>query len=314
MLAWTACVSARAATPAPDAIVCAHGTGQYRTVQAALNAAPPDRSARAPWVILVRPGRYAEILYVQREKRHVTLRGEDAATTVITGALHAKLPGPDGRPLGTFRTATVQIDADDFTVERLTLENAAGPVGQALALRVDGDRVIFRDCRLLGHQDTVLVNRGRHLFARCEIVGTTDFIFGGATAYFLECDILGLKDSYLTAASTPAEHPHGLVFDRCRVRGASPEIQFFLGRPWRDHAAVTFVRCELGAAVRPEGWHHWNRPEREQTARYAEGLNTGPGADRSRRVPWSRELTASAAAQLSPATVLGGTDGWNPAP
>jgi pectinesterase len=300
-----------AAGPAPHATVAIDGSADHRTIQGAIDAAPLDRTADSPWIILVLPGRYEEVVYVQREKRHVELRGADAAS-ILTASLHARLPGPDGRPLGTSRTATLHIDADDFTVEDLTVENAAGPVGQALALRVDGDRVTFRRCRFLGHQDTILVNRGRHYFERCEVVGTTDFIFGGATAYFRECELVCLSNSYITAASTPAAHPYGLVFDRCRIRGATPAVRVYLGRPWRDHAAVLFVHCEMTKVIRPEGWHNWNRPEREQTARYAEFGNTGLGADRRGRVEWSRILTADEAAAITPSHVFGGADGWRP--
>lgn len=305
----TAAVTAR---PAADTVVATDGSGQHTTIQSAINAAPQGRSADNPWVILVQPGRYDEIVYVQREKVHVKLVGADPQTTVLTGSLHANVPGPDGKPIGTFRTPTLYIDADDFTVEDLTIENAAGPVGQALAVRVDGDRVAFRRCRFLGHQDTILVNRGRHYFERCEIVGTTDYIFGGATAYFRDCDLISLSNSYITAASTPEHAPYGLVFERCRLRGAQPDVRVYLGRPWRDFAAVVFLHCEMSEVVRAEGWHNWSRPEREKTSRYAEYGNTGPGADRSGRVAWSHTLADEAASIISPATVLAGADGWRP--
>ena len=136
------------------------------------------------------PGVYQERLYVQREKRFLALVGEDAEKTVVTFDLHANVPGTDGKPIGTFRTPTAQIDADDFTAEGLTFENAAGPVGQALALRVDGDRVAFRHCRFVGWQDTVLLNRGRQYFEGCFVSGHVDFIFGGATAFFDRCTIV----------------------------------------------------------------------------------------------------------------------------
>lgn len=301
-----------AAKAPPDAIVAADGTGQHLTLQAAINAAPQGRTADSPWVILVQPGRYEEIVYVQREKLHVKLVGANPQTTVLTGSLHANLLGLDGKPIGTFRTATLIIDADDFTVENLTIENAAGPVGQALAVRVDGDRVAFRRCRFLGHQDTILVNRGRHYFESCEIRGTTDFVFGGATAYFRECELVCLANSYITAASTPATAPYGFVFERCRIRGATPDVRVYLGRPWRDFAAVTFLNCEMSDVVRAEGWHNWGRPEREKTTRYAEYGNTGPGSDRTGRVAWAHELSDKDAKALSPATVLAGSDGWRP--
>ncbi len=129
---------APAPRPAPDAVVAADGSGKYLTVLEAINAAPQLSQAGSHWTILVKPGRYHELVYVQREKRYISLIGEDADKTVITYDLRASQPGTDGKPIGTFRTPTVQIDADDFTVEDLTLENSAGRVGQALALRADG--------------------------------------------------------------------------------------------------------------------------------------------------------------------------------
>ena len=131
--------------------------------------------------------------------------------------------GADGKPIGTFGTATAVIDADDFTAENLGFENAAGPVGQALAIRVDGDRAVFRNCRFVGWQDTVLLNRGRQYFEGCTISGHVDFIFGAATAFFERCTILVRQDGYITAASTPEEQPFGFVFSRCTIRGETPE-------------------------------------------------------------------------------------------
>ena len=187
-----------------NAVVAADGSGQYTTVQEAINAAPQNTTLDRPWIIYIKAGSYREVVYVQREKRFVKLVGEDPARTTITYNLHANMVGSDGKPIGTFRTPTVQIDADDFSAENLTFENTAGPVGQALAVRVDGDRVVFRNCRFLGWQDTVFLNRGRHYFIDSYIAGHVDFIFGGATAYFDRCDIHVLRNGYITAASTPA--------------------------------------------------------------------------------------------------------------
>jgi len=121
-----------------------------------------------------------------------------------------------------------------------------------------------------------------------------------------------LSNSYITAASTPEKTPYGLVFENCRIRGATPEVRVYLGRPWRDFAAVIFLNSEMSEVVRAEGWHNWSRPEREATARYAEYGNTGPGADRSGRVPWSRALGEAEARLITPFHVLGGDDGWRP--
>src|SRR6266404_1180700 len=181
--------------------------------------------------------------------------------------------------IGTFRTPSTIIDADDFTVENITFENSAGPVGQALALRVDGDRVVFRNCRFLGWQDTILLNHGRQYFEGCYIAGHVDFIFGGATAFFERCHIHCLKDGYITAASTPDNQPFGFVFSNCEITGESGSVRTYLGRPWRPFASVVFLNTEMSATVRPVGWNNWSQPEREKTARYAEFNSTGPGAD-----------------------------------
>lgn len=315
VLCSSAAVTAHAGTAAkPDAVVAADGSGQYATVQEAVNAVPQTTSPQAPWFILVKAGTYPEIVYIQREKHHVHVLGEDAATTIITAGLHAKVIGPDKKPIGTFRTPTVQVDADDFTVENLTLKNSAGDVGQALAVRVDGDRVIFRHCRFLGWQDTILVNRGRHFFVDCTIVGAIDFIFGGATSYFENCGIEVAGDGYITAASTPRTHPYGLVFNHCRITGAKPEVRTYLGRPWRAYAATIFLNTQMSDVVRPEGWHNWDKPERQQTVRYFEYNTSGPGEPKPKgRVAWARPFPAEEAAALTPGKVLGGTDGWDPA-
>jgi len=290
-------------------VVAADGSGQFTKVQDAIMSVP-NGTADNPVVIHIQPGTYKELIYVQREKRFFHLVGEDAQTTTLTFDLQANLPGNDGKPIGTFRTPSVTIDADDFTAENLTFENSAGPVGQALAIRVDGDRAVFRNCRFLGHQDTILVNRGRQYFERCYIEGTTDFIFGGATAWFEDCDIHCLKSSYITAAATPDFQPFGFVFNNCRVT-AAPGVEMYLGRPWRDFAAVTFLHCELPAAIRPAGWHNWDQPQRESTARYAEFGNTGPGADTKGREKWVHQLAAKEAAAITPERVLAGADGWS---
>jgi pectinesterase len=297
---------------AADATVAPNGDGQFKSVQDAINAAPQRTSRDRPWVIHIKPGVYKELIYVQREKRFITLEGEDPAKTILTYNLHANMLGPDGQIIGTFRTPSTFIDADDFTAVNLTFENSAGPVGQALAVRIEGDRVAFRNCRFLGWQDTILANRGRHYFADCYIAGHVDFIFGGATAFFERCHIHCLRNGYITAASTPTEQPFGFVFSHCKITGEDREVKTYLGRPWRDFASVVFLNTEMSDVVRPVGWHNWDRPVREKTSRYAEFRSTGSGAQKDRRVSWSRQLSAADARKITISAVLGGNDRWDP--
>ncbi len=298
----------------PDVVVSADGDGDYTSLQEAIAKAPMRTGADDPrWVIRVKPGTYRERIYVQRERGRILVRGDDPLTTTVAFDLHAGVVGPDGKPIGTFATPTVQIDGDGMIWEDITLANTAGPVGQALALRADGDRLVFRRCRFLGWQDTVLVNRGRHYFEDCHIEGHVDFIFGAAIAFFARCHIHCLRDGYITAASTPEGAAHGYVFADCRVTtGEEVKKGVYLGRPWRNFARTVFLRTELAGNIRPEGWHNWNKPEAEQTTFYAEFASTGPGASPATRVPWAKTLTAGEADALTPDAVLAGPDGWQP--
>lgn len=296
----------------PDAVVALDGSGDYTSIEKAIFGADQKRAepgAAKRWVILVKPGIYRERVYVQRERGNIALIGEDPRTTVLVHGIHANMMGNDGKKIGTFRTPTLQVDGDGFIVENMTIANDAGPVGQALAVRVDGDRVVFRNCRFLGWQDTVLVNRGRHYFTDCHIEGDVDFIFGGATAVFERCVINCLDDGYITAAATPAENRYGLVFLDCQISG-KPETKTYLGRPWRAHAQTSFIRTEMSEVVRAEGWHNWRQPEREQTARYGEIESTGPGAELSERVHWANTLLAPSVEMPTAAEVLRGEDRW----
>jgi pectinesterase len=292
-------------------VVAADGSGQFRTVQEAIMAVPAG-SVTNPVVIHIKPGVYRELVYIQREKRFFRLVGDGADNTVLTFNLSASMLGLDGKKIGTFRTPSTLIDADDFTAENITFENSSGTNGQALAIRVDGDRAVFKNCQFLGWQDTILLNRGRQYFTNCYIEGHVDFIFGAATAFFDHCHIYAKANGYLTAASTPDNQPYGFIFDHCTITGA-PGTLTFLGRPWRIYASTVFLNTDMSEVVRPEGWYDWKKPEAHQTARYAEFNNTGPGANPATRPGWTRQLTPYQAADYSRKNVLRGTDGWNPA-
>jgi pectinesterase len=291
-------------------VVALDGSGNFKSVQEAIMSVPAA-TAQNPVVIRIKPGTYRELIYVQREKRFFRLIGEDASRTVLTYNLNANMIGSDGKPIGTFRTPSTQIDADDFVAENITFENSAGPVGQALAIRVDGDRVVFRNCRFLGWQDTILLNRGRQYFENCYIEGHVDFIFGAATAWFERCHIHSLRDGYITAASTPSDVAFGFVFSHCEITGP-PNVKSYLGRPWRTYAAVTFLNTAMSDVVRPEGWHNWNLPEREKTVRYGEFASAGAGANARARVAWAKQLSKLEARAITIGRVLGGSDRWNP--
>jgi pectinesterase len=290
--------------------VATDGSARFKTVQSAIMSVPSG-SRENPVIIHIAPGTYKELIYIQREKSFFRLIGENPTNTILSFNLYAGITNAEGKPIGTFKTPSTTIDADDFTAENLTFENSAGPVGQALAIRVDGDRAAFRNCRFLGWQDTILLNRGRQYFENCYICGHVDFIFGAATAWFEKCEIHCLRDGYITAASTPVDTPYGFVFSHCKITG-EPGVKTFLGRPWRIYASTIFMNCEMSDVVRPQGWSDWNKPEAHTTARYAEFDSTGPGADPTHRPAWTRQLDKAEAKKITVASGLGGADGWNP--
>ncbi len=297
----------------PDTIVVARdGTGEFRNVAEAIEVCRAFMDYHK--VIYVKNGTYKEKLVLPQWLQNIEICGESAEHTIITYDDHANILWPEtGKPMGTFRTYTLKVEGNDITFRNITIENNAARLGQAVALFTEGDRLRFVGCRLLGNQDTVYTGTAgsRLYFSDCLISGTTDFIFGPATAWFENCTIESRANSYITAASTPQNQPFGYVFNHCRLIAQAGVTKVYLGRPWRDYGYTLFMNCELGAHIRPEGWHHWEQ-HREQTARYSEYNNHGLGADTQNRVAWSRQLTRKEAEKISPAVVFKTENSWLP--
>lgn len=284
--------------------VAADGSGDFVSIQAAINAAKsfPDRPVR----ISVGPGIYEEKVVVWHWNTDLSLVGAGRDRTVIRWNDHFDSIGL-GRN-STFHTATLRVDANDFYASDLSIVNAAGPVGQAIALSVNADRVLFERVSVQGHQDSLYVGGEGHrvYFRDCYIEGTVDFIFGGALAVFEGCQVHSLSDSYITAASTSRGQAAGLVFIDCRLTAAPAVTRVYLGRPWRDHAQTVFLRCEMGGHIRPAGWHDWDRPKARKSVFYAEYESHGPGAAPRQRVSWSRQLDKGEAAKFRAEALLTG--------
>jgi pectinesterase len=293
-----------------DVVVAADGSGRFNSVEQAVDATPAGLAK--PYIIFVKKGIYKGPLAIPADKRFIHLVGEDWDTTVLTGDLNAKSPGADGQPIGTFKTASTDVAADDFCAENITFENSFGTGSQALAARILGDRGVFKRCRFLGWQDTILINAGRHYFDECYIAGHVDFIFGAGTAFFEKCHIHCRDKGYITAASTPEDQQFGFVFSNCSITGKPGTKKSYLGRPWRPFADVAFLNTEMADTILPAGWNNWRDPAREKTARYAEYKSTGPGANPKARVSWSKQLTDDQAKTYTPQNVFGGQDGWKP--
>ena len=313
LMAFAALQAASPYDNADTLVVARDGTGQFRTVDEAIEVCRAFMDYHK--VIFVKKGVYKEKLVIPSWLQNIEICGEDRDLTVITYDDHANIRTPE-RPngMGTFRTYTIKVEGNGITFKNITIENNSARLGQAVALHTEGDRLTFINCRFLGHQDTIYTGvAGTRLFFKdCYIEGTTDFIFGPSTAWFEHCDIFCKANSYITAASTPQEITYGYIFNNCTVSCAPDVTKVYLGRPWRDYGYTLFMHCSLPAQIRPEGWHHWEE-QRKQTARYLEFENTGEGAATDKRAAWSRQLTKKEAKAVTLQNVFMHTDQWNPA-
>lgn len=318
-------------------IVSKDASGQFTTIQSAIDSISENNSEKIE--IYIKNGVYKEKISIL--KPFVTLIGEDKNQTIITYDDYAKKVFPTGELYRTFNSYSIFIEADNFTAKNITFENSAGSgeiVGQAVAVYVEGDRAKFKNCRLLGNQDTLFTGPlppkpiegnnfggpmdgkerivGRQYYEECYIEGDIDFIFGSATAVFNKCEIFSKNKScdingYVTAASTEEGKEFGYVFIDCKLTSNAKADSVYLGRPWRDYAKTAFINCYMGEHIRKEGWHSWNKPNAEKGTNYVEYNSYGPGASDTTRISWTHILTSEEAEKYKISTILCGNDNWN---
>lgn len=318
--------------------VSLESSSKFSSIQSAIDSIPDDYKEDV--IISIKNGTYYEKLFI--DKNNIKLVGEDRYKTIITYDDYAKKTYPNGEVYRTFNSFSVYINGDDFEADNITFENSAGcgsVVGQAVAVYVNGDRAIFRNCSLLANQDTLFTGplppkpiegnsfggpqEGnsrrvvRHYFEDCFIRGDIDFIFGSATAVYKNCTIYSNdknKDinGYITAASTPEGIDFGYVFINCKLISDAKENSVYLGRPWRDYAKTVFINTWMDKHIKEEGWHDWNKENARSTTFYAEYNSMGPGATMNKREPWAHILTENEAKKYTVQNVLKGNDNWDP--
>jgi pectinesterase len=290
-------------------IVAKDGSGDFKTVQQAIDAVAD--SNKKVTIIVIKNGIYKEKLRLPESKINVHFKGENVMKTILTYDDYASKKDSTGKDIGTSGSASFFILGSNFTAENITFENAAGPVGQAVAVRVTGDMVKFINCRFLGFQDTLYTHGSdsRQYYYKCYIEGTVDFIFGASTAMFDYCTIFGKSGGFYTAASTPENKKFGYVFSNCNITGEAPPNSFYLGRPWRPTAKTVFLNCTISKLVKPEGWHNWGKVDNETTAYYAEFNNKGVSASTNKRVSWAHTLSPKEAKEYTINTIF---NGWKP--
>jgi pectinesterase len=317
-------------------IVATNGSGDFSNLQDAVDSIPVGFKGRT--VIHIKPGIYHQ--KVKIEKPFVSIIGECADNTVLTFDDGAYTKFQNGEPYGTFNSYTIYISGDGFTAEGISFENTAGEgdlKGQAIAAYVTADRAAFYNCSFLGCQDTLFTGPlppkplmaygfkgpdehkpqkySRQYYESCFIRGDIDFIFGSATAVFNKCEIFANNrdkeiNGFLTAASTPEGEPYGYVFLDCALTSDAKANTYYLGRPWHDNSKAVFIRCQMSAHIRPEGFHDWDKAFAcANTVYYAEYGCTGPGAQTDARASWVKSLTSDQVADYTIERILSGNDG-----
>ncbi len=295
---------AASADAACNVSVASDGSGDVKTIKAALEKVPEDNKTRC--TIKIKPGTYDEQIRVPANKPFVSFIGEDAERTIITFKISNKEAGSTSAAYATY------IGGHDFHAENVTFENSFGQGSQAVAVLVEADRAVFKKCRFLGWQDTLYAKNGRQYYRDSYIEGHVDYIFGQAAAAFENCRIHSKADGYIAAPMRfAATEPSGFIFLNSTITSENTSKGVYLGRPWRDYGRTVFINTKMDAQIRPEGWHHWV-PEREKTAYFAEYGSTGKGASPETRVAWAKKLGDADVKVFSVEYFLGGKDGWDP--
>ncbi len=301
-----------------DIVVDINGSGDFTSVQKAIDAAPSNRLERT--IIYIKNGTYYEVLTIDKTKTNLTFLGENVDSVILSyDNAASKINSQTGSNFGTSGSSSIFINGDGFYAKNISFENSADPsYGQAVAVRSKADKVVFLNCRFLGNQDTYYPHSGRSYHKDCYFEGTTDFIFGKGIAYFENCSIYSKGGSSITAAATPEYVEYGFVFNNCTISGTSKNITD-LGRPWRPFASVTFLNCSISDVIKNQGWNNWGNDSNEKTARFAEYNNTGAGSNFSDRPEWISQLTKSEAKKYSVQNILKATnanpqviDNWDP--
>ncbi|SDG40928.1 pectinesterase family protein [Epilithonimonas hungarica] len=306
-----------AQSPYISITVAKDGSGDFATIQSAINSIRDLGPAEA--FIKIKSGIYNEKIVIPSSKHLITIEGEDKENTIITNDdFSGKLNPLTNDKLNTFNSYTFLVAGDNIKVSNLTIRNSSCNQGQAVALHVEGDRFVMKNSKILGCQDTLYAatDHSRQYYENCYIEGTTDFIFGQATVVFKNCEIKSLANSYITAAATSKDNQFGFVFIDCHLTAKEDITKVYLGRPWRPFAKTVFINTTMESHILPEGWNPWEGdkmfPDKEKTTFYAEFGNKGNGANSSKRVEWSHQLSKKELKNYTVEKIFKKSDNWIP--
>lgn len=301
--------------PTPDITVALDGSGNFKTIKAAIDAVPKKNASRT--VIYVKAGIYVEKVSLDKSKWNVMMYGDGMNKTIVSGSLNFV----DGTP--TFSTATFDVVGKGFIAKDMGFRNTAGPQKhQAVAFRSGSDLSVFSRCSFDAFQDTLYVHSNRQFYRDCEITGTIDFIFGNAAVVFQNCNIRPrqpLSNQFVTITAQGKKDPNqntGISIQKCILSPLDNlTAKVYLGRPWKDYSTTVIMQSNIESFLNPRGWIEWvSNVEPPSSIFYAEYKNTGPGSSVVNRVKWAGyrpNITNAQAAKFTVGSFIQGSD-WLP--
>ncbi|XP_043717872.1 probable pectinesterase 55 [Telopea speciosissima] len=289
--------------------VSSTGHGDFRTITEAIEQGIPENNNHwiqisvmpVFWSYDVKYIRRSEKVTVPSNKPFIILEGTSKDTTKVNWNGNSD-----------FSNASLQVLASNFVARRITFQFSSQNTynhssdgdqrKQALAASIEGNKILFYDCRFISVQDTLFDGSGLHYFKNCYIEGAVDFIFGNGQSIYEDCNInvtaglTGAIPGYITAQNREGRNEStGFVFKSCNISGSGPT---YLGRAYGPSSRVIFYKCQISNIVVPEGWDAWKNKGKEDSITYEEIDNNGAGSDTSKRVPWINKLNANEVDQL----------------
>ncbi|XP_054790689.1 putative pectinesterase 63 [Prosopis cineraria] len=269
------------------------GSGDFRTVTAAINSIPEGNRRRV--IVYIGSGTYYEKIKIEKTKPFVTLYGDPQKWPNLT--FHGT-----AQRFGTVDSASLIVESDYFVAVNLIISNSApmpnGKIArpQAVALRISGNYAAFYRCAMLGYQDTICDDRGKHFFKDCYIQGTMDFIFGSGKSLYLNArlKVVGRNGGVIAAPArtNQSDDTCGYSFVHCDISGTANGT--YLGRAWMSHPKVVYAYTSMSSIVNPLGWD--DSPQgAPNTVYYGEYKNKGVGARRTGRANFTKWLRRSEA-------------------
>ncbi|KAK6941119.1 Pectinesterase, catalytic [Dillenia turbinata] len=284
-------------------VVSQDGSGNFTTISEAIASIPKHNKRRVE--IEIKPGLYREKIVINKTRDFITLVGDPLNPPTITGNDSIT------REKKTYDTATFAVNADYFIAINIKFENTLphfpGKDTQAVAFRASGNKTAFYNCSFYGWQDTLYDHKGFHYFNNCFIQGSVDFICGYGRTLYENCHVNSIAEnvSSITAQKRNLKSlSSGFSFKNCKITGTG---KVYLGRAWGNYSRVVFSYTYMDNLILPEGWSPWNWPT--INIYYGEYKCSGPGANRSGRVPWARMLTAEEATPFAGTYFVDG-DTW----